>query len=364
MRKLATIQRIKEICPIPNADQIEQATVLGWHLIVKKGEFQAGDLCVYCEIDSVLPIRPEFEFLRKSCFAPAWNGFRIRTIKLRGQISQGIAFPLSILPPKLKIYEGMDVTDILGVIKYDPQAREEEKLIKKRQHNVLRKFLMSFKIIRYIYKKLDRKRTFPWPGFVPQTDEERVQNLGHLMPQLVNKSLYYTEKLDGQSGTFAYYKKRFYVCSRKIWLKTKDNGNYWKIAQKYKIDTILKKEFCENGLELGIQGEIIGPKIQGNKYQLSNIDLYVFNLIDLRKQKYFDFNTMLNFCNKYNLKAAPHLGELKFSIPPITDYFVELSRGNSMINDAIPREGIVVRTHYRTISFKAINPDFLLKEKE
>src|SRR6476659_9737047 len=112
-RKLASIQRIKALDPIPNADAIERATVLGWQLVVKRGEFGVGDPCVYVEIDSVLPERPEFEFLRP-------RGFRIRTARLRGQISQGICFPLEILPAGTPLDDGADVTGVLGITKYEP----------------------------------------------------------------------------------------------------------------------------------------------------------------------------------------------------------------------------------------------------
>jgi len=154
-RKLAIIEEIKNLQPIKDADNIEVATIRGWRVVVKKGEFKVGDLCVYCEIDSIMPDRPEFEFLKP-------RGFRIKTIKLRGQVSQGIIFPINILesvgtiepwpsfklgvPPLLihnkvdgevkierdeegkpksmnftKIVEGEDVTEVLGVIKYIPQ---------------------------------------------------------------------------------------------------------------------------------------------------------------------------------------------------------------------------------------------------
>jgi len=90
MRNLASIQKIKSLSPIEGADAIEKAEILGWELVVKKNEFNVGDFCVYCEVDSILPQLPMFEFLRS-------KKFRIRTAKFRGQISQGIAFPLSIL---------------------------------------------------------------------------------------------------------------------------------------------------------------------------------------------------------------------------------------------------------------------------
>ena len=113
MRKLASIQKIVSLEPIKDADKIEKATVLGWELVVaKKDNFKVGDLVVYCEVDSILPDKPEFEFLRE-------RKFRIKTIKLRGQVSQGICFPLSILP-KAKYNEGEDVTEVFGARKYDP----------------------------------------------------------------------------------------------------------------------------------------------------------------------------------------------------------------------------------------------------
>src|SRR5437762_2570852 len=104
MRQLASIHRIKALDPIDGADAIERATVLGWQLVAKKSEFNVGDLCVYCEIDSVMPEREEFLFLKP-------RGMRVKTVRLRGQISQGICFPLAILPAGLEPVEGADVTD-------------------------------------------------------------------------------------------------------------------------------------------------------------------------------------------------------------------------------------------------------------
>ena len=118
MRKLASIQKITALRPIENADKIEVATVLGWQVVVQKGQFKEGDFCVYIEIDSILPDKPDFEFMRE-------RKFRVKTIKLRGQVSQGICFPISILlkatDKDLILREGDDMTELLGVRKYDPQ---------------------------------------------------------------------------------------------------------------------------------------------------------------------------------------------------------------------------------------------------
>lgn len=356
-RKLATIQKISDLQQIPDADRIEVATILGWRLVVLKGEFHIGDLCVYCEIDSILPQRPEFEFLRKSCWSPTWNGFRIRTIKLKKQLSQGIAFPLSILPTG-KWKEGVDVTETLGIIKYDPQAREEELLQQRRKHNAFHKFLMSFRFIRYIYKKLGGKRTSSWPGFISKTDEERVQNLGWLMPELVGKVLYITEKLDGQSATYAYYKKKFYVCSRNLWLPIKNNSNYWKIAEKYDMKNKLQTHYKMVKQSIAIQGEIVGPGVQGNKYNLQELKFYAFNYYNIERQSYSPPE-----CSVEGFPCVPKLRILEFDEPPTTEQFVELSKGKSVIGDTL-REGIVVRTFDKSISFKAVNPDFLEQHKD
>lgn len=162
MRKLASIQRIKSIEPIANADAIMKATVLGWQLVIKKGEFKPGDLCIYVEIDSILPDRLEFEFLRN-------KNFRIRTIKLRGQVSQGICFPLHILPNNIQVDEGVDVTDVLNIVKYEPPVPVNMQGVMKG----------------------------PFPSFIPKTDETRVQVLQELLNTHRGSLCYITEKLDG-----------------------------------------------------------------------------------------------------------------------------------------------------------------------
>lgn len=122
-RKLASIRKITDIQPIPDADAIEVVVVGGWKVVTKKGEFSVGDLCVYCEIDSFLPILPQYEFLRKSSYkklSTGEEGFRLRTIKLRGQVSQGLVLPISVLPGGRELFEGMDVTEVLSITKYEP----------------------------------------------------------------------------------------------------------------------------------------------------------------------------------------------------------------------------------------------------
>jgi RNA ligase (TIGR02306 family) len=177
MRKLASIREISQLLPIENADKIELAIIDGWKVVVSKG-LNVGDRIVYCEIDSFLPIKPEFEFLRKSCYkklADGTEGFRLKTIKLRGQISQGLCIPLNQLPQIADKAIGNDVSDILGIIKYEPPIPAQLQSICKGN----------------------------FPSFLKKTDEERVQNLGKEYKEYLtsNKQFYASVKLDGSSAT-------------------------------------------------------------------------------------------------------------------------------------------------------------------
>ena len=157
MRHLATIREITTLRPIAGADRIEVAQVDGWECVVQKGEFHTGEHIVYIEVDSIVPERPEFEFLRD-------RKFRVRTIKLRGQVSQGLVLPLSILPNGAPADLGADVTDVLGIKKYDPEAQQEAQLLTKqpaKPKSALMRFLMRFKWYRKLPMKSPPKCGFP-----------------------------------------------------------------------------------------------------------------------------------------------------------------------------------------------------------
>lgn len=195
MRRLATIRTIADIHPIPNADAIEVALVDGWECVIaKKDGFKIGDKVVYIEIDSIVPERPEFEFLRD-------RKFRVRTIKLRGQVSQGLVLPISILP-KGNYVSDDDVTEILGIKKYDPEGEAEAKLLKDKTakiKNPFIKFMMRFKWFRRLFVK-PKKGGFP--VWIVKTDEERIQNktaMFNIEKELGTKFMV-TEKIDGQVG--------------------------------------------------------------------------------------------------------------------------------------------------------------------
>lgn len=375
MRKLATIQIISNLKPIEGADKIEVALMenLGWECVVKKGEFRVGDKIIYCEVDSVLPDKPEFEFMRG-------RKFRVKTIKLRGQVSQGLLLPIHLLSEKASIdrsQPGDDVTEMLEITKYLSQSEREEfneiarrKAIEKSR---FKKFMMRYSWVRRLF--LTRKKRSGFPYWVSKTDEERIQNIPHVISQFADHEVYITEKVDYQSVTFTgkmlprfngllgklipLKRYQFVVCSRNM--TTNDKSTlYWKIAEKYGLEKILK----ENPT-LTIQGEQGDTKVQGNKYGIKGPELWIFNIIDHEKNYYFDWEEIKAFCWKYNLTCVP---ELRFNIPlksigSTVPELVEYSKGRSLLAD-IQREGIVVRCikdGKKLLSFKVINPDFLLK---
>jgi hypothetical protein len=358
MRKLATIRKIVDIKPIEGADMIEVAVIDGWECVVKKSEeLKVGDLVVYIEIDSIVPDRPEFEFLRD-------RKFRVRTIKLRKQISQGLVLPLSILPNCKTYKEEDDVTDILGIKKYDPEGDKERQLLTQKadnSKNPIVKFLMRFKWFRKRYIK-PKKGGFP--SWIVKTDEERIQNKTTMfnIEKEAGTEFTVTEKIDGQSVTYFLEKVgrkyNFGVCSRNIYLKKPDNSSYWTIAKQLDIENVLKSIIGKHN-RIVLQGEIIGEGIQGNKYKIKGYDFYAFNLIypDHKTCSQEIFYT-LHDCG---IKTVPIL-DSNFKLRNCISEMVDCAKGDSVLLTR-KREGIVVRANNKDISFKVINPEFLLAEE-
>lgn len=352
MRKLASIQTVNAVEPILNTDAIERVRVLGWWVVVKRGEFAVGDRIVYCEIDSLLPERTEFEFLRKSCFKAAIvlggqevqrAGFRIKTVRLRGQVSQGICFPLAILPTGTPTDDGADVTDALAVIKHDPPPPA----------NLAGRVKGSF------------------PGFIPKTDETRVQVLEQVLLRHAGKVLNVTEKLDGSSFTAFLRDGTFGVCSRNLLLDESDDTHLFiQLAKRLEIGATLVRMRDKYGFDPAVQGEVIGPGIQANKYGLRQAELRVFNLFDISASRLVDLGRSLELLREFRLDVVPQLESITLNHG--VDDLIRLSEGVSVLNPKVQREGIVLRPNVEEfepelggrLSFKAINPQFLLKYDE
>lgn len=379
IRSLAHIERVHDIQPIEGADRIELVHCLGWQCVATKGEFREGDLCVYFEIDSRVDYTKEpFKFMESR------NG-KVKTIKLRGVISQGLALPLDKFDINLSKYkEGDDVTKLLGVTKIqteeelrlakeekDPRIDRVNSRYKKFTKSKFGKWCMKYSFTRNIIlkllggKKVKRKE---WPDFISKTDEIRIEN----MPQQLmdKKPLEVTEKIDGTSTTFFIKKKRgskyeFGVCSRNIrQLDDKqtcffDNNVYWEMAFKYKIEenlNLMAKELNYPNY-ICLQGETIG-NVQGNPYKLNENRFYGFNFIVDGKK--WDSIEAKEYVKKFNIMWVPIL-QTDFICPDTMEEMKDLATAKSVINPSVLREGCVYRDSENTISFKNVSREYLLK---
>lgn len=361
MRELAHVEKILDIQPISDALNIEICTIKGWKCVVEKNKFKIGEKVIYFEIDSLLPEKPEFEFMRE-------RKFRVKTAKFRGQISQGLVMPLSILP-KGEWIEGQDLTMALGVKKFDPQAEQEQKLLNeqlRQSNNKIHKYFSRYKWYRSLFTS---KKKTGFPAFINKTDEPRINNMPFVLNKKEDLTYIVTEKLDGSSITMYLIRNKgvskfwkpyiFGVCSRNLELTKPDNSSYWTIARQYDIENVLKSMIGDKQY-IVLQGEVIGEGIQKNKYKIKGYDFYAFNLIYPNEK--IDSVNAEYILLQHNIKFVPIL-DVEFKLKPNMDEMVEYARGKSVLYP-VDREGVVIRNYEKQISFKVISPDFLLKNDE
>ncbi len=356
-RKLVTIRRVKEIRPIEGADKIELCIISGWQCVVPKGQFKPDDLGVYHEIDCLLPIEKEcYSFLANKGIKKMLvdgvevSGHCLRTIRLRGALSQGLLLPISIfgLTEATEIRtlreSTEDLSESLGVIKYEaPIPAELSGVVKG-----------SF------------------PSFICKTDQERVQNLVEKLPEWFEKfNFEITEKLDGSSCTIYLNDGEFGICSRNLDLKETEGNSFWRFAREQEIEAKMR----EVGRNIAIQGELIGHGIQKNPYKLSKQEFRIFDIFDIDAQKY------LLEQERYSLISDLELSLTSHHVPVLSrnvhksqsiDDLLSLANQKSQLSDS-PAEGIVFKaTTYSddpearggVVSFKVINNEYLLKERD
>lgn len=337
MRQMATIRKINDISPIEGADKIEVATVGGWKVVVGKGEFKVDDLVVYCEIDSFIPheIAP---FLSKGKEPREYEGVkgeRLRTVRLRGQLSQGLVLPTEPTCSMIEslLFEGLDVSAPLNIQKFEPP----------------------------IPACLSGTVKGMFPSFLRKTDQERVQNLSGEIQQWKEDELTWeiTEKLDGSSMTVYYYNGEFGVCSRNLNLKEDETNTFWKVAKQYE----LKEKLEGIGMNIAIQGELIGESIQKNPYAIKGQDFYVFDMYDMDGGTYCPAHTRHIIAEGLGLKHVPVIAE-NIALAYDDDVFelLQKAEGTSALKDGVEREGVVYKCiEDPSISFKAVSNAFLLK---
>lgn len=342
MRKMASIRKIDGIDPIEGADAIEVATVGGWKVVIKKGEFKVGDLAVYCEIDSWIPTELA-PFLSKGKEPRVYDGVkgeRLRTVKLRGQISQGLLLPLEPTCANIEseLFEGLDVSFPLNIQKWEMQVPAQ----------------LSGQV----------KGNFPTQ--IPKTDQERAQNLVKEIvgANEIGQRFEITEKLEGSSMTCYLIDGVFGVCSRNLDLKNDGANSFWATAIAEDIEEKMRSEF---GLaDFAVQGELIGPGVQGNIYKLSKLEFRVFDIYDIRRGVYVDPFTRQSMVENMGLKHVPilaHQAEL-YDTLGISDIpqLLQFAEGKSKLADT-EREGIVFKEVNGGFTFKVISNKYLLGEK-
>lgn len=337
-RKMVTYRGIDRLSPIAGADAIELANIGGWQVVVKKGEFEAGDEVAYFEIDSWIPheVAP---FLSKGKTPAIYNGVagaRLKSVKIRGALSQGLILPVNSVEylemgqPLL----GDDISKYYNVQKWEPMAA----------------------------LSLAGQQKGLFPAELNKTDQERVQNLSDqwfIATEELGTTFEVTEKLDGTSAT--YYLDAdggFHVCSRNFELKEDEGNVYWNIAKKYRIEERMR----EIGLQgYAVQGEIIGPQIQGNKYGLKDQEFFVFDIQRAVSFEYVRPNIRTNWVALMGLQHVPVLES--HAVLKCRNRILEEADGQSMVGVKPKREGVVWKAADGKDSFKAISNDWLLKDE-
>lgn len=348
-RKLATIRKIAEIKPIEGADRIVAYRVDGWWVVDSVGKYNVGDLVTYLEVDSFVPtsIAP---FLTKPGHFPknfeGVEGERLKTIRLKGQLSQGLLLPIDIVSataetPKELINEGDDVTELLGILKYEKPLPAQ----------------------------LAGMAKGNFPSFIPKTDQERIQNCTRSFEKWKTEEPLWevTEKLDGSSMTVYVNHNEFDedgapkhgVCSRNLDLKFDENNSFWQAEQKYELISKIK----DTGRSLAIQGELIGEGIQGNSYKLTGRKFYCFDIYDIDKREYLLPMERIVLCKQLGIQHVPVLFMYVLGMSDDTiASILEGAEGKSEVGAKPEREGLVFKsTKTHDVSFKAVSNRWLEK---
>ena len=336
-RKMATIRRIDELNPIEGADKIEVATVGGWKVVCQKGLYTVGDLAVYCEIDSFIPTAIAPFLTRDGHYPKTYEGVegeRLKTVKLRGQISQGLLLPLKEMYGALRglndHFDGQDVSENLGIVKYEPPVSAQLAGISKGS----------------------------FPSQIPKTDQERCQNLKREIAGSIGTAFEVTEKLDGSSMTVYLLDGVFGVCSRNLDLKESEGNTFWKAARELDLETKMR-DVADN---FAIQGELIGEGIQKNIYGIKGHEFHVYDMYDILVGAYMPPPQVSNNCEKFGLHHCPVLDDNCILTEYDTvDRLLELAEGKSRLNSKVDREGLVFKAVNGGFSFKAISNKFLMK---
>lgn len=328
--KLASIETIVEIRPHSNADRLELATVLGWQTVVRKGDFRAGDRIVFAVIDTILPVAPWSAFLAHKS-APDLP-IRLKTAKLRGEYSQGLALPLSVLPEHMREWHtGADVGGELGIKKYEKEIP-----------GVL---------------SGEAKGSFP-TYFAPRTDEDNGLSAPSVVAMILREpSLVLTQKLDGSSCTVVVEDGKILdVCSRNQSLREDTKNGFWHAVRR--LNLVPLADMLPGRVVL--QGELMGPGVQGNGLKLMEPTLFLFQ-IRTPSGGWLSYADTLTTAKEIRAEVVPQIQEASFA--SVTD--IQAIADAQKLPSGEPAEGVVVRPSRpiafgdgRPAGFKIINRNY------
>lgn len=350
-RKLATVRKITALRDIAGADKIELAIVDGWQVVIKKGSHEVGELIIYLEIDSWVPhtLAP---FLTKNGHYPkvyqGVEGQRLKTAKLRGERSQGLILPLEQAMELFDgskhddgeelcevFFEGADVTDILGILKWEQE----------------------------IPACLAGISRGSFPAAIPKTDQERLQNLTNKFEEYKTEHTWFvSEKMHGSSMTcYLDADNVFHVCSRNVNLKEVEGNTFWEVAHKDNIE-VMMREFNMQGM--AIQGELCGPGINGNQYKLTEPQFFMFGAVHA-KEGHFAPYLARAIAAALEVKFVPVINSnFKFDELETVESLLQVADGPSVVLGTLGtviREGLVYCSNQdRNVSFKTVSDAWLL----
>lgn len=351
MRKLASLQKITNIEPIEGADKIEVASILGWKIIVRKNAFSVGDLAMYFEVDSLIPNRPWSSFLFTGHHKDNEH-FRLRTIKMRGQISQGLLVPLNDITLDLQSSNDYDFNEEDGLSKEDADWTEK---------------LGIKKYKRPIHISLRGKIKGTLPHFIKKTDETRIQSIPRIVDLYRSERWVVKEKVDGASCSVFIKDGEFGVCSRNMLYYADDDNLFCNTVKKMGIEERLRRI----GGNICLQGELIGPKVQGNPYKLKEPTILFFNVWNIDEQRYFGYEDFAHYCSLIDVPTVPIIDDTFFLHNLSIDDIILMASDKSRLAN-VEREGLVFKTavekqtDYKQlgrVSFKVISHSFAIKNK-
>lgn len=339
-RVMALTARIDNVIKHPNADTLDICSIGGWNVITRLNEYKKNDLVIFISIDAWVP-NSIASFLSKGNEPKEYNGVkgeRLRTVKLRNVISQGLILPLTVLSYEDLVNidkEGIDVSGLLNIQLWEAP----------------------------IPACLNGVMKGSFPSFIPKTDSERLQNLVSEFDEWKNISVRVeiSEKCDGSSMTVYVMDGEFGVCSRNLDLEKDENNTYWKVAIRENFEEKLRSL----NKNVAIQGECIGSAINGNIYKMKDQDFYLFNVYDINEGRYYTQKERFELANKLKINHVPVI-ELNYMLSPsdTIESLLKFADGKSKLNPAVAREGLVFKAvNNSCINWKCISNQYLLKEK-